>query len=346
VPTDANSQETTWANVFGTPCSAETSPIYPYWAQNGSGTESTWASATGAGFPGTSSNWPSDQIIFENETTSILRNAATTPIGDVLFFFSYGKFNKVCTSTISTATPSTDKSTNPLCAGTSTSTVTGAKPNQVELGTEANGIVLNQGSINAQLPGQEAASYFADRLLYNVYSNGSNPNIPATNAATLNAISEDGFMCKPSTANDVDPGTGDTYLSEIDNVITSQGFFPLPGLQVEDGQGDATTPIVYPNPGYSTTSSGITDNAWTLGATLGTKGLSASQYNATNETFNQVNRDTDNSAIQGTYSDVETTNGATPPVEGLQTVTATPTNPVGYCITLSTNSSSAGNGPG
>jgi hypothetical protein len=50
VPTDANSQETTWANVFGTPCSAETSPIYPYWAQNGSGTESTWASATGAGF--------------------------------------------------------------------------------------------------------------------------------------------------------------------------------------------------------------------------------------------------------------------------------------------------------
>jgi hypothetical protein len=338
----SGSTQLTWANVFGSNAgNCSNNNIYPYWAISGAGTESTWATATGAKFPVAASNWPSNEIIFENETTSILKNAATIPVGDVLFFYSYGNFNKVCTSTVTVGTPGADKSTNPLCAGTSTNTSPTAKPNQVALGTEANGIDLDQTDINNQLPGQEGNAYFADRLLYNVYSNGSNPLIPASSAAALNAISEDGFMCKPSTATDIDPNTGATYLSEIDGDITSQGFFPLPGLQDEDGQGDTIDPALYPNPGYYTTDSGIPHPAWTLGDTPA-QGLEASQYNAANETtFNPVNQDTDNSAVNGTtYSNVE--DGTS----GHVSFTAEPTTPVGYCITLTTDSSSAGNGPG
>ena len=55
------------------PTAGEHDPIYAYWAQNGSGTQSTWATATGAASRA-SANWPSKQIIFENETSSILGN--------------------------------------------------------------------------------------------------------------------------------------------------------------------------------------------------------------------------------------------------------------------------------
>lgn len=317
----------TWASAFGCTTAGSSNPVYAYWAQNGSGTESTWASATGAAFAGASpSTWPAKNIIFENETASILGNAAKAPVGDAMFFFSYGKFNKVCTPAAGTETSSTA-----LCAGTSTAA---GAPNQVTLGTEEGTVPLTETTINNELPGQTGSAYFGDRLLYNVYSNGFNPNIPASSNATLNAISEDGFMCKPSTAWDVDPNTGLTYKTEIETAIENQGFFPLPALQVEDGQGDTSTPTGV-NPGYSTTAAGIPHPAWTLGATLGTAGLSASNYNASNEsTWSPVNQDDDNSAIQGAY---------TADVEGVATpVTASVTNPVGYCLTLSTDGSSAG----
>ena len=309
----------TWASAFGCTTGGSSNPVYAYWAQNGSGTESTWASATGAAFSGASpSTWPAKNIIFENETASILGNSANAPVGDAMFFFSYGKFNKVCLPAAGTETSSTT-----LCAGTSSTTV----PNQVTLGTDVSGIPLTQASINSELPGQTGSAFFGDRLLYNVYSNGFNPNIPVSSPAALNAISEDGFLCKPSTATDVDPNTGLTYKSEIQTAITNQGFFPLPALQVEDGQGDTSAPTGV-NPGYSTTATGIPHPAWTAG-------LSASKYNATNETsFNPVNQDDDDSAIQGSY---------TADVEGVATpVTASPTAPVGYCITLSTDGSAAG----
>ncbi len=94
----------TWNAVFGCTTAGSSHPIYAYWAQNGSGTESTWATATGASFPGTSSNWPSRQIIFENETSSILGNDTHAPVGDVMFFFSYGRFNQLCPNTAGAAT--------------------------------------------------------------------------------------------------------------------------------------------------------------------------------------------------------------------------------------------------
>ena len=130
-----------------------------------------------------------------------------------------------------------------------------------------------------------------------MYSNGSNPDIPASAPAALNVGSEDGFMCKPSTGFDVDPNTGKTYRTEINAAITAQGFFPLP-LQVENGQG-ATSGL------YGTTGAGIPNPAWS-------DGLSASAYNANKEAASPWNyptgdQDDDNSAISGTTAASTTT---------------------------------------
>jgi len=78
------------------------------------------------------------------------------------------------------------------------------------------------------------------QFLYNVYSDGTNANIPTATNATLNFASENGFICKPNTIDGkatagtsdqiVDPVTGATYRSEIESAITASGFYPLDGL--------------------------------------------------------------------------------------------------------------------
>ena len=110
-------------------------------------------------------------------------------------------------------------------------------------------------------------------------------------------------------------------------MITNEGFTPLPNLQVEDGQGDSTGQ-------YNGTKAGIPNPAWT-------DGLQGSKYQASVEeaapwSFNPVNVDTDNSAVNGTYSNVED-GGAT-----LGTQTASPSAPIGYCITVTTDGDAAG----
>jgi len=309
----------TWSSLDPGNSACSSNPVYAYWANNGSGTESTWASTIGATFPGSSSHWPSNQIIFENETASILKNASTVPVGDVIFFYSYGNFNKTC------APNTSELSTSVTCAGTSTNATV---PNAVQLGTAINGITLSKASINDQLPGLESNAFPGDRLLYNVYADGENPNLPVSSPATLNALSEDGFLCKPATATDIDPNTGATYRSEIDASIEAEGFFPLPNLQVEDGQSDTNVP------GYNSTATGIPHPAWN-------DGLSASKYNAANETgspwdFAAANVDTDSSAVTGTYSNVEDGSST------LSTQPASPTAPIGYCVTETSDGSATG----
>jgi hypothetical protein len=300
--------------------------VYAYWSQSGSGTESTWASATGATFPTSASNWPAKQIIFENETTAILGNGATAPVGDVISFFSYGAYSTKCKPNLTTTSSNYLQSTTTSCTGVST---VPSVPNVLQLGTLWNNIQLNPTAINDQLPGLTGSMFPGDRLIYNVYSDGSNANIPVTNPAALNVVSEDGFVCKPATSTDVDGLTGLTYRTEITNILKANGFLPLPNLQIENGQGDTTVA------GYNSTATGIPHPAWT-------DGLSASKYNAALETgtawkFAAANLDTDNSAISGTYSGVE---------DGSATlrnfVAATPTNPIGYCITESTDASLGG----
>jgi len=87
-------------------------------------------------------------------------------------------------------------------------------------------------------------------LLYNVYANGFNTNIGEASAATLNYVSEVGFVCKPQTTTGValaetpptdyylappaadtdaitDPATGLWYHDEIFDTILGNGFIPL-----------------------------------------------------------------------------------------------------------------------
>ena len=286
-----------WACFGGSPA-----PISIYMAQNGSGTESTWA-----GLLGLTGTFPfggedPNHVIFENETSSILANKDQA---NAIFFFSYGKFQTICAPNPS------------FCSGASTS--------KVALGQIAS-VKATKATIAAQLPGSLTTPFPGDRLLFNVYSDGSNPDISISSPASLNAVSEDGFLCKPSSATDVDPNTGATYRTEINGIISAQGFFPLP-LMVEDGQG-ATTGV------YGTTGTGIPNPAWSS-----TGGLQSSAYNAAHEAgspwnFPTGDQDTDNSAISGTYTGVYFNGNSN------ATKTASATDPIGYCLTESSDGNS------
>ncbi len=124
---------------------------------------------------------------------------------DGIFFFSYGGYTTSCK-----ANAGKNCGGSPLAAGTTNA-----------LGSIA-GVAPTENSI---LTG----AFPVDNFLYNVYSNGSNPNIPVANGATLNFASEDGFLCKPQNATTIDPSNGKNYLAEIQSAIEANGYFPLSG---------------------------------------------------------------------------------------------------------------------
>jgi len=236
-----NGDTTNWKSVGGT-----SAPIDVFIAQSGSGTESTWstdlaltgdypyggatATATRLGLPAT------DFEIFENEVSDIFTLSNKNPTDDIacdaIFFFSYGKYSILCSKGACAGTPNANKKS-------------------VSALGEINGVTASKTTI---LNG----SFALDRQLYNVYSDGSNSNLPfANNASGLppltsqavqNFVSTYGFLCNPTTHDDVDPlsATGETYGTEIDAIITAQGFFPL----TEAVEGDASIPTP-PDPGQS-----------------------------------------------------------------------------------------------
>ncbi len=241
-----NGTDTNWDQVGGT-----NAPIIPYTAQSGSGTEGTFATETGLTatgaclFPGvgginssTHVQNPncSDYVIFENEINSIIHNPDTalstevpgaSNLQDAIFYFSLGKFTTNCTA--STAT----------CSGVSTPGTTKKKKSILNFGSEedttgASPVVPSEGNIdNDTFPGS--------RYLYNVYSDGSG-SAPVANQGTLNFVSEEGFLCKQGVgssasddADDSNAAPNTTYGSEIDKVITGQGFFPIKTGNVAPG---------------------------------------------------------------------------------------------------------------
>ncbi|MGP0029511.1 MAG: substrate-binding domain-containing protein [Acidimicrobiales bacterium] len=124
---------------------------------------------------------------------------------DAIYFFSYGDYTASCKGNVKNCGGS------PLATGTT---------NAVE---SINGVAPNEQTI---LDGQ----FPVDHYLFNVYSDGSNANIPAATAATLNFASEIGFICNPNKGSSTaikDPATGKTYLSEIQTDIENAGFYPL-----------------------------------------------------------------------------------------------------------------------
>ncbi len=234
--------------------------IVVYSAQEGSGTQSTWkgfagssaaadpsgptnpvncatepaitghgsSTVYGAG-PGTNCAGPKD--IFENELTSV----SSADYADMIFFYSVGKYNAQCAGVKEKVSSGVDKT---LIAQQTLNTKVGSGCGGSPTVGGAGKIVL--GSINnaAPTPTNVLSGAFAPiRDLYNVYSNGSNAGVPAATPATLNYVSEVGFVCKPQTVDGTtnaavsnqieDPATGSWYELEIDNTILSQGFIPL-----------------------------------------------------------------------------------------------------------------------
>jgi len=235
---------TNWSTVGGA-----NAPIDVFIAQSGSGTEGTWVADLAlsgtypyGGVTATAARLSlpaSDFEIFENEVSDIwsLNNAhASDKIAcDSIFFFSYGKYSLLCPSG--------------ACAGTPTSNA-GSVAKLGEIG----GVKASKKTI-------QNGSFALDRQLYNVYSDGFNSNLPFAGSpqpkegqAVMNFASTYGFLCSPTTHNAVDPlsPTGAKYGTEIDNIITANGFFPIK-LGVE-GDASIATPPDFTDPGYAAAS--------------------------------------------------------------------------------------------
>lgn len=120
--------------------------------------------------------------------------------GDAIFFYSYGLYSHQCSLK--------------ECGG-----------------SVQDGNVPALGEIAGQEPTEAntlEGTFPITRLLYNVYVNGSDSSdADAATPATLNVVSELGFICKPQNASITDPVTGDSYLSDIQSAISENGFYPL-----------------------------------------------------------------------------------------------------------------------
>jgi ABC-type phosphate transport system substrate-binding protein len=219
--------------------SAGTKPIVVYTAQSGSGTESTWATELQLTASGTNlfNGVPNDgkHVIFENEISAILANGDEA---NAIFFFSAGKFGVDCTT-------GATKGTTASCGGPSST----SPPNsEMALGEESD--VTGGPAITASKSTILDGSFPTDRFLYNVYSNGTNTGtnpIPVATQATLNFVSEYGFICKQDSA--IDSNSGNSYGSEIQSIITNNGFFPLPSATMDASNVDSNASIS--DPGYS-----------------------------------------------------------------------------------------------
>jgi hypothetical protein len=126
---------------------------------------------------------------------------------DSMFFYSTGKYNYQCAQ---------------QAAGTKISTCGGLQPSKNYLYSIGNidGVTPTQANILEGIFGSL-------RYIYNVYSNGSNTNINASPASTLNFVGEQGFMCRSHSATDINSNTGVSYRTEISNAILAEGFYPL-----------------------------------------------------------------------------------------------------------------------
>ena len=192
---------------------------------------------------------PGASVTWTNTSTSTAAwtsaDANATVRADAISFYSYGKWKNQTGAT--TGAQSRDCATNG-CGG-------------VKLGngyTAAlggiNGITLNDNhTLNGTFP--------APRYLFNVYSNGSNAKIKAAaTPATLNYVSEAGFICKPQNSTIINPATGNNYVTDIQAAISASGFFPLSAAYTDGGVN--TTPIAdegaaaHPVSGMTLTSNG------------------------------------------------------------------------------------------
>jgi hypothetical protein len=213
-------------------------PIDCYVAQTGSGTEKTWAADIVGGADAAPcltneavGNSTSHAGLFENEVDAMFTPNGTWNNGDeadAIFYFSYGKF-------------SSEASTKGVL--TVPTSVTGfTKPTTAALG-DINAIAPSKTSIQGVTGDGTPGNFPVIRYLSNVYNNTSTGTNGIATQATLNEVSEYGFLCKPGTLNDIDPLTGVNYRAEIEADITAAGFFPIdPNIAHTFSEGSLTTP--------------------------------------------------------------------------------------------------------
>jgi ABC-type phosphate transport system substrate-binding protein len=177
-------------------------PIKVYVTNSGSGLLSIWNSSLGSinaqTYPETEGK---SYVIEQNEDASIIKNGNEA---DAIFFFSNGRYQQTCKEGTCGGSPIPGGGTTAL--------------------GNINSVALTSANI---LSGKWPVRVF----LSNVYSDGSNLAIPTASQATLNYVSEDGFLCKTQLSKGVkiiDPVTRVWYRTEITNLITGGGFVPLP----------------------------------------------------------------------------------------------------------------------
>jgi len=274
-------------------------------------------------------------VIFANETASILANASSTtedpiaaawqkeqlnanasPVGNSIDYYPFGTFNLQCEG-LKEQVQYFDKSKGPL-----TNTKAGADCGSTPLPTGASADRLALAPVNSVVPNAATiinSSYPIPRFLYNVSSNGENPNIPEATAATLNYVSEIGFLCKSQTidgtANDVasneifDPTTGVWYHHEIYSTIIANGFIPI---NATEPSGDTGFGDLVDGPPSSENAAAGTQTAYSLlSAPVG-----SSTYGAT-------------------YL------SAPAPGQSTNTSISTSADPVGYCVLSGTDANPA-----
>jgi hypothetical protein len=213
-------------------------PIDCYVAQTGSGTEKTWAAAVVGGVDAapcltnekgaTGTTYPHAGI-FENEVSQFAKNSDAK---DAIFYFSFGKFSAQC----------------------KLGKCPGAKTDTAALG-QINSITPSKATIQGA-GGGVPGTFPVLRYLSNVYNNstasGAGSFGPA-GQATLNLVSEYGFLCKPLTVSDIDPLTGVNYRAEIEANITAQGFFPIDTSSAHPfSEGSLANPAVITDANYQT----------------------------------------------------------------------------------------------
>ena len=221
-----NGTYTNWDQIPGVHVNA---PIALYVTNSGSGLLSLWNAYLGENTQSYVLSQPdaATHVIEQNEDASIIANGDEA---NAIFFFSHGRFVQSCKH---------------VCGGTS---VPGPGTSTAKLG-----------SINKEAPTSAnilSGAFPTDVFLSNVYSDGSNSTIPATNQATLNFASEDGFLCKPqldsSSADIIDPNTGRWVHNEINAAINTEGFIPM----ALGGEGTVANPASLSSPYSAYDSSG------------------------------------------------------------------------------------------
>jgi hypothetical protein len=202
-----------------------------YMAQTGSGTYSTWSGYLGfTGAPAcVKDNTDGDTSgalhsnLFENQMATIYGQPDRT---HAIYFMSLGKYTTTCPLKV--------------CVGTSATT-------QTILG-EIDGIKAKQSTVQGT-GGGAGVTFPVTRGLYNVYNN-STAAVPS-NQATLNFVSEYGFLCKSGTTTDIDPSTGVSFRTDIENAIKAQGFFPLDVSGTTFPEGTVSNPAILTDAGYT-----------------------------------------------------------------------------------------------